>query len=164
MTESVPNTLINTQAGGTACNNFNSYLMADPNWQGIQTFQPNVACANYLPPEEGCCWQLQLVKKLDPIVCGDSCQCDCEDHVHFEVDGAPGNAKYCDFDAPPLAGWCGSTTGPHNVLATLPFHAGENSSRFSDHLHTSNDHAHMLWSTLKLNKGSVLNILNRATN
>ena len=133
MTESVPNTLINTQAGGTACNNFNSYLMTDPNWQDIQPFQPNVACANYLPPVPGCCWQLYLVKKLDPIVCGDSCQCDCEDHVHFEEMGAfPDNAKYCDFapdpPATPPVGWCGSNTGPHNVLGTLPFRAGENSS------------------------------------
>ena len=129
MIEDVPNTAINTDEGVTECSS--SYLMADPNWLDLQTFQPNVACAYYLPPLKGCCWELWLMKYLDPIVCGDNCQCDCEDNVCFEEVGNqfPNEKTYCDLDGgTPTAGWCGTAVGPHNVLGTLPFFSGKSSS------------------------------------
>ena len=132
MNEDVPNTAINTQEGGTVCDNYNSYLMTDPNWQDLEPFQPNVACAFYLPPLEGCRWELWLVKYLDPIVCGDNCECDCEDNVYFEEAGSlsPLQRTYCDFGpVGSTSGWCASNSGPHNVDGTLPFSTSKNSRR-----------------------------------
>ena len=142
MREKVPNTAINTDEGLTACSN--SYLMTDPNWEDMEDFQPNVACAYYLPPVEGCSWVLELLKPLDPIVCGNNCECDCEDNVSFEeVDnqtGSPDKKTYCDFTpmdmmgGNSMAGWCGNSIGPDNVQGTLPFSASKNKKSNSNHV------------------------------
>ena len=97
------------------CDTYNSYLMADPNWQDQEEFQPNVACSFYLPPVEQCQWQLFLVKGFDPIECGDICQCGCEDSVHLEEVAIGGlEHTFCDLDR-----WCEDTRGPDNVQELL---------------------------------------------
>lgn len=133
MTENLANTDINTQPNDYVCNNINeTYLLSDWNWEDLGVpFQPNVACAYYLPPVEGCSWELYLVKRFDPIECGDNCHCECEDNVCFEEvddadddDDSDSNKKtYCDFTDPPedtVVGWCGNAVGPHNVHGTIP--------------------------------------------
>lgn len=134
MSEKVPNTAINTNEEMTACSN--TSLMYDPNWQDKKDFQENVACAFYLPPLEGCRWELMLLKPLDPIVGGDNCKCDCEDSVSFKElhgqSGASNKKTYCDFTpmhmmgGKSMTGWCASIKGPDNVRGTLPFVAGKN--------------------------------------
>ena len=130
MTEHLANTAINTQSNDYGCNNINNtYLLYDWNWEDLGIpFQQNIACAYYLPPVVGCSWVLFLEKRLDPIECGDNCNCECEDHVCIEeVDDANDSDQdkktYCDFTDPPqddVVGWCGSNSGPHNVHGTLP--------------------------------------------
>lgn len=118
----VPNTRMNSQSGG--------FLMSDPNWMDQQSFQPNVACAFYLPPVPGCCWQLYLVKQLDPIVNKDPCQCDCEDNVIIQEDGGQ-SQTVCNLvpqGGAVTEGWCGHSLGPHNVQGLQPFFSSKNSS------------------------------------
>ena len=123
MTEFVPNTAIDTE-GETVCLD-KTFIMTDWNWEDLEPFEPNVACAYYLPPVEGCCWDVWLVKDFDPIVCGDNCQCDCEDNVCFEEDESI-TKTYCDSDGgTPQSGWCWPPVGPHNVYGTIPFFTGE---------------------------------------
>ena len=123
MTEFVANTAIDAD-GETVCSD-KSFVMTDWNWLDLEPFQPNVACAYYLPPVEGCCWDVWLLKDFDPIVCGDNCQCDCEDNVHFE-EGELSTKTYCDSDGgAPHAGWCWPPVGPHNVHGTVPFFTGK---------------------------------------
>ena len=107
-----------------------TYLMSDPNWMVpvIPTVPPqfveNVASAFSLPSVDGCRWELWLVKCFDPIVCGDRCCCDCEDHVHFEeVAGQAviSQKKYCDD----CDEWCDNTIGPDNVLQHPHFVTGK---------------------------------------
>ena len=100
--------------------------MTDWNWQGQEPFQPNIACASYLPPLEGCRWVLELVeKRFDPIVGNNNCYCHCEDNVLFEeVDDQADNLKrgtYCDH----IGGWCANNIGPDNILGLLPFTTGK---------------------------------------
>ena len=124
MVEFMANTAINTH-GETVCSN-KSFVMTDWNWLDLEPFQPNVACAYYLPPVVGCCWDVWFVNKdFDPIVCGDNCQCDCEDNVHFEEGGSI-TKTYCDSDGgAPHAGWCWPPVGPHNVHGTERFSTGK---------------------------------------
>ena len=123
MTEFVANTAIDAD-GETVCFD-KTFVMTDWNWLDLEPFQPDVACAYYLPPVEGCCWALWLVKDFDPIVCENNCQCDCEDNVWFKEDTS--NEKtYCDSDGgTPHAGWCWALVGPHNVYGTVPFFTGK---------------------------------------
>ena len=135
MTEHLGSTKINTdsEVNDEVCNSKN-YLMTDWNWQGREPFQPNIACAYYLPPLEGCRWVLELVeKRFDPIVGNNNCDCHCEDNVLFEeVNGQSGSAKtgtYCDFTDPPeddMVGWCADNIGPDNIYRLLPFTTGKN--------------------------------------
>ena len=126
MREKVPNTKMNTHDEMTTCSN--TSLMYDLNWKKKENYQENAACAYYLPPLKECSWELTLVKPLDPIVCGNNCECDCEDSVSFEeVDnrtGSPDKKTYCDFNS--TTGWCGNSSGPHNVQGTLPFRTSKN--------------------------------------
>ena len=127
MTEHLGSTKINTdsEVNDEVCNSKN-YLMTDWNWQGQEPFQPNIACASYLPPLEGCRWVLELVeKRFDPIVGNNNCYCHCEDNVLFEeVDDQADNLKrgtYCDH----IGGWCANNIGPDNILGLLPFTTGK---------------------------------------
>ena len=127
------NTKINTDSEGNGACDSENYLMNDYNWEHIQPFQPNIACANYLPPLEGCHWQLELVKQFDAIVCNNNCNCDCEDNVIFkEVNGPSGILKretYCDLTDPPedtTDGWCANPVGPDNLYLRLPFRTSKN--------------------------------------
>ena len=132
MVEILANTAITTAAGSGVCNGV-TYSMADWNWMDQHPpFEPNVASAFYLPPVVGCRWELYLLKRFDPIVGNDNCQCDHEDHVHFE-DGDGNERKYCDFTDPPEStsvGWCannfGRNRGPHNVYVQPAFVTGMN--------------------------------------
>ncbi len=128
MVEILANTAITTAAGGGVCNG-ETYSMADWNWMDQDPpFEPNVASAFYLPPVVGCRWVLWLLKRFDPIVGDDNCQCDDEDHVHFK-DGDGNEKKYCDFTDPPedeTVGWCAGTSGPHNVYIQPAFVTGMN--------------------------------------
>ena len=128
-TEDVPNTAINTvTGGGEQCGD--SYLMTDPNWMDMEDFRANIACAYYLPPLEGCRWELELLKPLDPIVGDNNCQCDCEDNVVFEEVNDQlrflNRNTHCDFTpiGNTVEGFCAVPTGPQNVN-TLPFVTGE---------------------------------------
>ena len=132
MDEFCPDTKINTdsEVNDKICNSKN-YLMTDWNWQGREPFQPNIACAYYLPPLEGCRWELELVeKRFDPIVGNNNGNCHCEDHVLFEeVNGqsdAVRTGTYCDFSEDDTVGWCADNTGPDNIFGLLPFTTGKN--------------------------------------
>ncbi len=126
MVEILANTDINTVEEDEVCNGV-TYSMADWNWMDQDPpFEPNVASAFYLPPVVGCRWELYLLKRFDPIVGNDNCQCDDEDHVHFE-DGDGNERKYCDFTDPPEStsvGWCANNFGPHNVHIQPAFVTG----------------------------------------
>ena len=131
MNEMVANTKMNTH--GKMANCSSTSLMYDPNWKKKGYFLENIACAYYLPPLEGCHWELRLVKHLDPIVCRNNCECDCEDNVSFEeVDSpshSPDKKTYCDntpMNGNSKTGWCGNSIGPHNVQGTLPFRTSKN--------------------------------------
>ena len=128
MTEHLGSTKFDTVPGSNndMCNSKN-YAMTDWNWQVEDpSFQPDIACAYYLPPLEGCRWELELVKDFDPIVVDNNCDCNCEDHVLFEeVDDQADNLKkeaYCDH----TGGWCANNIGPDNILGLLPFTTGKN--------------------------------------
>ena len=126
MVEILANTDINTAVEDGVCNG-ETYSMTDRNWMDQDPFEPNVASAFYLPPVLGCRWELWLLKRFDPIVGNNNCQCDDEDHVHFE-DGDGNEKKYCDFTDPPESmdvGWCANNFGPHNVHIQPAFVTGK---------------------------------------
>ena len=123
MSEFVPNTAIDTEGGVLWYDQ--TFLMTDWNWQNLEPFEPNVACAYYLPPVAGHCWEVWLVKELDPIVGSDNCHCGCEDNVCFEEDASI-TRTYCDLDGGNAqTGWCWPPVGPDNVHGTVPFFTGE---------------------------------------
>ena len=117
MTQVVPNTRMNTDGEeGEPCSK--AYLMDSVNRLGMK----NTACAYYLPPLDGCRWELWLLKPQDPIVDVNKCQCDCEDNVNIKEAKSdfPNKMTYCEF-----GGFCKNPTGPHNVEETLPFFTGK---------------------------------------
>ena len=131
MSEHVADTRINTEGGGTV--DTNSYLLTDLK---RDAFQPDIACAFYLPPVAGYCWQLYLIKNLaiDHIVTGNPCDCQCEDSVLFEqVDSQSRKVqRFCDFvpdGGAQREGWCDHVYGPDNVQGLQPYSAGKDSAR-----------------------------------
>ena len=124
------NAMMNTDPYGNGACDSENYLMKDWNYQHNEPFEPNIACSYYLPPLNGCRWELELVQKqFDPIECNDNCNCECEDNVIFEeVNGSSSNT-YCDLTDPPedtTVGWCANLVGPDNLYLGLPFMAGKN--------------------------------------